>query len=238
MNLADPSVSVVIPVHNGANYVAEAIQSCVAQTRAVQQIIVVDDGSTDATADVVTRFGNRVIFVRQQWAGCGAALNHGIAVSSGEMLAFLDHDDLWMPDKNRIQLQEFQERPMLEAAFGLVEQFITPELESSLKDKVRIPDEPQPAVQTSAMLVRREGLQRIGPFDERKDALAMQSWYACALRKSLRISMMPVIVSRRRIHKSNFSRLQRAELYQRYLELTREMANHNRRARSVPRNDK
>lgn len=230
-------VSVVIPVRNGEKYVAEAIESCIEQTRPVQEIIVVDDGSIDSTAAVVSRFGNRVSFLRQQWAGVGAAMNRGIAHSGGEFLAFLDHDDLWLPDKTDRQLGEFGEQPALEAVFGQVEQFITPESEPVLRDKIRVPEGPQPAIQTSAMLLRRAAWQRIGPFHEAKDAIAFQSWFSRALRNALRMSIMPVLVSRRRIHGSNSSSLEREALYQSYLKLAREMASHNRRTRSARRSD-
>jgi glycosyltransferase involved in cell wall biosynthesis len=237
MSVGDSSVSVIIPVRNGATYVAEAIQSCIDQTRAVQEIVVVDDGSADATADVVARFGDRVTLLRQQWTGVGPAMNRGIGQSSGEFLAFLDHDDLWVPEKISHQLQEFQARPTLEAVFGQVEQFITPELESRLRDRIRVPDGPQAAAQTSAMLLRRTAWHRIGPFDGEKNAWAFQSWYVRALTKSLQMSMMPIVVSRRRIHASNCSRLQRDGLYGRYLKLAREMASHNRRTRSAHQSD-
>jgi glycosyltransferase involved in cell wall biosynthesis len=237
MSGEDSSVSVVIPVRNGATYVAEAIQSCIDQTRAVQEIIVVDDGSTDATAEVVARFGNRITLLQQQWAGAGPAMNRGIDHSGGEFLAFLDHDDLWMPDKISHQLQEFRAKPTLEAVFGQVEQFITPELESRLRDRIRIPNRPQAAAQTSAMLLRRTAWYRVGPFEVEKNAFGFQSWYVRALTKSLRISMIPILVSRRRIHASNCSQLQRDGLYERYLKLAREMASHNRRNRSAHQND-
>jgi len=89
------SVSVIIPVYNGERFVGEAIESVLAQTYAPLEIIVVDDGSTDGTAKVVHRYCNMVRYVYQDNAGAAAARNHGVAISRGEYLAFLDADDLW-----------------------------------------------------------------------------------------------------------------------------------------------
>lgn len=90
-------VSVIIPVYNGAATVAEAIDSALAQTRADLELIVVDDGSTDATPAILARFGGRIRVIRQPNGGISAARNSGVAAASGEYLAFLDCDDIWEP---------------------------------------------------------------------------------------------------------------------------------------------
>ena len=101
----EPSVAAVIPVYNGAAFVADAIESVLAQTRPVAECIVVDDGSTDATADVVGRFGAPVRLIRQANAGVATARNRGAAaVSDARYVAFLDADDAWTPEKLGRQL--------------------------------------------------------------------------------------------------------------------------------------
>ena len=103
--MAETSVSVVIPVFNGARFVSNAIASALEQTRKPDEIIVVDDGSKDDSAAVVERsFGRAVTLVRQKNAGPAAARNHGVRLSSGEWLAFLDADDTWHPSKLERQL--------------------------------------------------------------------------------------------------------------------------------------
>lgn len=94
-----PKVSVVIPVFNGERFIKDAIDSVLAQTFKDLEVIVADDGSTDGTQGVVQGIAGKVIYKRQANAGPVAARNLGVAHSSGEYVAFLDHDDLWYPDK-------------------------------------------------------------------------------------------------------------------------------------------
>jgi glycosyltransferase involved in cell wall biosynthesis len=101
---AQPTVAAVIPVYNGAPFVAEAIESVLGQTHRVSECIVVDDGSTDATAEIVLGFGDRVRLIQQANAGVSTARNRGAAASTARYVAFLDADDAWTPDKVERQL--------------------------------------------------------------------------------------------------------------------------------------
>src|ERR1700722_11062092 len=101
------TVSCVIPVFNGERFLAEAIESVLAQSYETSEIIVVDDGSTDGTKTVAARFDQRVAYVEQSNAGPASARNHGIQRASGDFIAFLDSDDLWHPEKTAIQLAHF-----------------------------------------------------------------------------------------------------------------------------------
>jgi len=92
-----PRVSTVIPTYNRAALVCRAVESALAQDAPPDEIIVVDDGSTDGTADALARFGDRVRCVRQANAGVAAARNRGVRAATGEWVAFLDDDDVWLP---------------------------------------------------------------------------------------------------------------------------------------------
>src|ERR1700758_706720 len=91
-------ISVIIPVYNAEKYLAEAIESVLAQTYRPIEVIVVDDGSTDSSADIAKRFAS-VRYCFQSHSGLGATRNRGIDLSQGKFLAFLDADDLWVEDK-------------------------------------------------------------------------------------------------------------------------------------------
>ena len=108
IGMSNPSVSVVIPVYNGENYLRLAIESVLHQTFQDFEIIVIDDGSKDCTPDVVQSFSDRVRYVRQENAGVAAAVNHGIRLARGRYFAWLSHDDLWAPEKLSAQLQALQ----------------------------------------------------------------------------------------------------------------------------------
>jgi hypothetical protein len=104
-------VSVVIPTYNRAQRIPAAIESVLGQDGSETEIVVVDDGSTDQTATVVRRFGERVRYVQQPNAGVGAARNTGIDHATGEFISFLDSDDRWQPFKLSMQLALFKARP-------------------------------------------------------------------------------------------------------------------------------
>ncbi len=107
------TVSAVIPAYNAAKYVERAIESVLAQTRKADEIIVVDDGSTDNTADVVRQFGDKVKFIRQENAGASVARNTGIEAATSEWISFLDADDEWLPEKLKLQTEHLQRNPDL-----------------------------------------------------------------------------------------------------------------------------
>lgn len=103
------TVSVIIPNYNYGAFLPAAIQSALDQTLAPLEVIVIDDGSTDNSAEVVEQFGHPVTFVRQINSGVSRARNYGAELSSGDYLAFLDADDLWHPEKLARQIVRMQE---------------------------------------------------------------------------------------------------------------------------------
>ena len=99
-----PTVSVVIPAYNSASYLAEAVESALGQTFKDLEILVVDDGSTDETQELMRRYGPPVRCLSQENTGVATARNRGIDESRGRYVAFLDADDVWQPDKLEKQL--------------------------------------------------------------------------------------------------------------------------------------
>lgn len=107
------SVSVVIPAYNVEKYIGRAIDSVLSQTRQADEIIVVDDGSTDNTAEVVKSYGSKVCFIHQENGGASVARNTGIEAAKSEWIAFLDADDEWLPEKLEKQIEHLKRNPDL-----------------------------------------------------------------------------------------------------------------------------
>ena len=107
------TVSVIIPTYNYGRFLKEAVDSALAQTYPPFEIIVIDDGSTDDTPEVLAGYGDRIRSLRQNNQGVGAARNAGIALARGEYIAFLDSDDLWKPEKLAREIALFETDPSL-----------------------------------------------------------------------------------------------------------------------------
>ena len=108
------TVAVVIPVYNRAEGVRNAVDSVLAQTRAPQEVIVVDDGSTDDTFQVLSSYGQKIKALRQRNQGVSAARNRGVAAAQSEWIAFLDADDIWHKDKLEKQIAFIRENPTVQ----------------------------------------------------------------------------------------------------------------------------
>lgn len=198
--IADARVSVVIPVYNGARYLGAALDSVLGQTHPPDEVVVVDDGSTDATPAVMAAYGARIVAVRQENRGGGAATNRGIAAATGEILAFLDADDLWLPGKLALQCAGLD---AADAVFGHIVQFISPDLPPERAAAMHCPVGPQPGLCKTTMAIRRAAFDRVGGFDEALSAVDFVDWYPKALETGLRMAMLPEVVARRRIHDAN-----------------------------------
>ena len=107
----NPLISVIIPTYNRAHMVAEAIESVLNQRLNAYELIVVDDGSTDETPKVLAGYNAAITVIRQINKGVSAARNQGIQSARGDLIAFLDSDDLWQPGKLACQFEFFQNHP-------------------------------------------------------------------------------------------------------------------------------
>ena len=118
-----PKVSVIIPAYNCEKYIAATIDSVLAQTFPDLELVVIDDGSTDGTKDVVQQYDARVRYFYQKNQGVSAARNRGIAESKGDYIAFLDNDDIWFPDKLELQVPIMEADPDVAMVFTDGEKF-------------------------------------------------------------------------------------------------------------------
>jgi glycosyltransferase involved in cell wall biosynthesis len=192
----------VIPVYNQGRYVAEAIESALSQSAAPAEVIVVD-GSDDGSAEVARSFVPRIRHVLQPREGIGSARNLGVAVSTGDLLAHLDADDVWERDKLEAQLAVLAADPGIDLVGGEMEPFISPDLEPELAGRVHCLAAPQAGFSASVLLVRREAFQRVGQYSTRWRLGADLDWFVRAREAGLRTAMVPRVLARRRLHAAN-----------------------------------
>ncbi len=196
-------ITVIIPVFNTEKYLAEAIASVLSQTVKPAGIIVIEDGSTDKSAEVARQFEPFVRIISQENKGAGAARNTGIINASGEYLAFLDADDLWAENKVEIQLSYLQNYPGTDMVFGYVEQFISPELTDEHKSNL-IPElEKMQGFLAGAMLIKKTTFLKVGFFNEKLELGEFIDWFSRAKDLGLTNEVLPEILLRRRIHDAN-----------------------------------
>jgi glycosyltransferase involved in cell wall biosynthesis len=197
-------ISVMVAVHNGEAYLGEAIESVLAQTYAPVELVVVDDGSTDRTAEVALGYGDSLRYAHQGRAGSGAARNHAIRLASGGLLAFLDADDRFVPEKLGLQWAAFECDRDLELVYGHTREFLSPDLTEQQRSALRTPaPAPVPLRTPSVMLVTRQALLRVGPFSEVLRVGVTMDWSSRAADLGLRAAMLPSVLMERRLHTGN-----------------------------------
>lgn len=207
------TVSVIIPTYNYGRFVEGAVRSALEQTLPPGEVIVVDDGSTDQTPEVLARFGDRIRVVRQANKGVAVARNTGIAHAAGDLLAFLDADDLWLPRKLERQVQRFREEPelgLVHTGVLLVDGAGTPlrrlldGMEGSVATELLLFRRNVILGGGSAMMVSRKAHDVIGGFDECLPPT--EDWdYWYRLSRRFRVGFVPEVLVRYRCHSGNNS---------------------------------
>lgn len=205
MEMDSSRISVIVPVYNAELYLREALQSLLDQTKKPDEIIVIDDGSTDDSANIAREFGSGIRYWFQENQGPGAALNSGLAKATGDYFAFIGADDLWHKEKLELQLASFDASPNLDIAFGHVKQFISPELDDNQKETIYCPPDAMPGFATSTMLIKRNSFSQVGVFEDKWEVGEFIDWFARANDRGLNNVMIPQIIYFRRLHTSNLT---------------------------------
>ena len=168
-----PTISVIIPAYNAASFVSSAIESALAQTYPPLEILVVDDGSSDKTAEVVARFAAPVRLLLQKNGGPAAARNHAARVARGEWLAFLDADDVWLPEKLERQITFISG-----AGVGIVHC-----MHEGHDSAAAIPDcvdfdrlWKRNCIANSSVILRRTAFEQTGGFDEDRGLVGVEDY--------------------------------------------------------------
>lgn len=157
-----PTVSALVPVWNGSEFLAEALDSILVQEPAVDEVVVIDDGSTDGSGDVARGFGPRVRCVRREHAGLAATRNAAVHEACGDLVAFLDADDLWPRGRLAGLLRALEENPACGIAQGRLQRMVRDQRTAGWE----LVDESWRAPNVATALIRRSVFAAVGPFDE------------------------------------------------------------------------
>lgn len=205
-------VSIVIPTFNASAFLKGAIESALHQNYMPLEVIVIDDGSTDNTSDVVRDYGTQVIFYRQNNLGPSGTRNTGIKLSKGEFIAFLDADDTWEMDKLQKQMHLMKNDPDIGLVHTNVWSFYLDRNEKECKDVKREEFVGQcyarlfseNRILTSSVLVRRKCFNDVGLFDE--TLRVCEDWDMwIRLSRKYRFAYVPKPLVNYRIHKNNLT---------------------------------
>jgi glycosyltransferase involved in cell wall biosynthesis len=217
--ITNPLVSVIIPTYNRGWIVRDAIDSVLGQTYADVELIVVDDGSTDRTPEILDSYGDRLRVTRQANQGVSAARNRGIGGSSGTLIALLDSDDIWLPKKLAVQVDFFKRNPAA---------LVCQTEEIWIRNGLRVnpgkrhrkhsgmifePSLELCLVSPSAVMVRRELFEEVGLFDESLPACEdYDLWLRVGCRFPVHLIDKPLTIKRGG-HKDQLSRQSSLDRY-------------------------
>jgi glycosyltransferase involved in cell wall biosynthesis len=202
------TITAIIAVYNGERYIEAAIKSILAQTVPITEIIIIDDGSNDATVQKIEAFQlPNIILLKQQNSGQAKAINAALPLVKGDFITFLDADDIWKSNKTALQLAAFEKNPTAQLCFGGMEEFISPELPIVEQQKIRVNPVNLYAKVRPCMMIRRKTMQEFVFFPE-VPTMDFIAWYASIKHKVTSEVFVDAIVLERRLHLNNVSRLE------------------------------
>jgi len=205
----DYLVSVIMPVHNGQTYLAEAIDSVLAQSHDNVELIIVNDGSTDRSADIVQKYmaeSKKIRSIEQENAGVSVARNRGITACTGDLVAFLDQDDFWTADA--LDVQEAFHRKHVGTGYTLAHQicFLHNLSDPPAWFRLQQLDVPHVGYLPGTLVVKRSLFDQIGLFDIQYPISSDADWFARARDAMTTMQILPQTLLHRRIHPGNQSR--------------------------------
>jgi glycosyltransferase involved in cell wall biosynthesis len=197
-------VSVIIPVYNGESFLARALRSAFDQDYRPLEVIVVDDGSTDATARIAMDWPE-VRYFYQSNQGHGTAKNKGIEKSRGEFLAFLDADDWWAPNKLRLQIDSLDAHPQVGYVIAHMKTILEPGTKAPPGFRPEFLQQDSPAFLPSALLVRRTIISTVGMFDPAFEHGNDSDWFFRSQDMGISRMILPDVLLYKSIHGKNES---------------------------------
>jgi glycosyltransferase involved in cell wall biosynthesis len=194
-------VTALIPAHNSAAWIAEALGSVTAQTAPPDEVIVVDDGSTDGTADIAESLGATCL--RPGRVGVSAARNLGVRAASGELIALLDSDDVWTPDKLEIQAEHMRSHPELLLTITHFRHFQDGSSVEGIREDVL--EGVHPGWLPSTLVARREAFDVVGEFDESMPSGGDIDWFSRAVDLGVEMEVLPQLLLLKRAHNDSLT---------------------------------
>jgi glycosyltransferase involved in cell wall biosynthesis len=222
-------ISAILAVKDGERYLADAIESILGQSRPPEELIVVDGDSTDRSAEIAGSY-DEVTVIRQSGKGLAQAWNQAIEASSGDLIGFLDSDDLWMPGKQESQSRALEENLELGGVIGRARFELAPGMDPPPGFRPEVLDRDHMAPMPGTALVRRELFDRVGYFDEDYWLAMDVDWFARVKDAGYEVGNVDLTVLLKRYHPFNLSHT-RPEVYER--ELVRALRDSARRQQSA-----
>ena len=205
MTANKPLVSVIMPLYNSERYVSDALESVFKQDYQPFEVILINDGSTDRTVEIIGKYDN-VRYIYQTNQGAASARNTGVASSSGEIITFLDSDDFWPTNRLTVTIRYLDRHPEVGYVLGRQMMFVESGCAVPPWVKAEWLTAPQDASNTGVLVVRRVTFDRVGLLntDYRRSGEDTE-WLVRASEAGIPMARLPEIVLHKRIHGENLS---------------------------------
>lgn len=195
----EPLISTILPAYNGEHFLSQAVDSVLAQSLATDEFIVINNNSNDRTAEILKRYPE-IKVLNQPILGQWHALNMGISQATGKYINFIDADDLWHKDKNKLQIEHLQDNPQIDMIFSFCQQFTENKSDNSQNFQL-----PQKGITQLCLTMERPKFIDLGLFKTELQAAAIY-WFENAFSQGLKYDVLPETLAYRRVHESNRTR--------------------------------
>lgn len=228
--MSSPLISCIVPVHNGERYLQETLDSIVAQTYRPIEIIVVDDGSTDGSAEILDGMPGSIRALQLDNRGPSAARNLGWRTAAGEFVAFLDQDDLWHPEKLARQMARFEARPDLDLCVAHTQLFWVDELQDeATRMRQQFRANVVPGYTTGALLTKKNLFEKYGEFDSSLWFGDSMEWFIRLADQGAIMELLSDVLLYHRMHKTNHTRRRTSASKDEFLHIIKTMLDRQRR---------
>lgn len=204
-------LSVIISNYNYGRYIQEAIESILSQDCKNLEIIVVNDGSTDNSHEILKSYGSKIKYINQKNLGQPKSLNKGLDIASGKYIGFCDADDKWLSNKFSVMQHYLERDSTLDLAMGYVKEYYSDELNENQKIKFKLKPNKILGNSRLGILYRRTCFEKFGYFDTHRPFTEHIAWYNNALKNGLKYIVIDDLIAMRRVHGKNLTYYRKKE---------------------------